>query len=778
MTNAQWILKPDHPLPQWFLEAVSRYTPQSDGKYLAQILWQRGIQDPLILPQFLDPDVYQPTPASAFGQEMKRAIQRLHQAYSFKEKVTIWGDFDADGVTSTSVLWEGLGQFFPQYLQLDYYIPNRFTESHGLNKIGIDQLAVSGTQLIVTCDTGSTNREEIEYATALGIDIIITDHHTLPEERPSVRAIINSRYFADHHPLYHLSGVAVAYKLIEAMYDALPDIPRQPLESLLDLVAIGLIADLVELKGDCRYLAQQGIKQLQKQAENPTRFGVHYLLDLCKKSGDRATDISFGIGPRINAVSRIHGNAYFAVELLTSQDEKHCKKLAFETELANARRKSLQKSVTEDVRKKLADLDLSTTFVIILENEQWQSGVLGLVAGQIAQEYGRPTILLTTSDAENLTQNTIKLARGSARSIYQIDLYQLVQSQRHLLHRFGGHPYAAGLSLPVENLPLFKEGINQQLRKQIGELNLLCPQVEADIKVTVAELGYYLFRELKLLEPCGMGNPVPKLLIENCWFTDVWNRNIEDFKSKKVQYLKTTFKLWDRTVTEGFSGVWWGHSRDELPEKQTCDIIVELDFNTYNQKYEVRLVEIRLAQTEGVTVGASAVNVIDWRAQELSEIEDQSLHFLNICPISWNDLQKAYYQAINQNESLALAYSPASLSPEETWKKLVGMAKYLSRTRQPILSDKLKNELEMSDYTFKIALDFLSGLGFEFHLNNHLLSVQFHQSSQGNIALLMSRFLEALAEERFQQNYFYQLSLSEIKTILDSRYSLVSSDST
>ncbi|MEM9275146.1 MAG: DHH family phosphoesterase, partial [Cyanobacteria bacterium P01_F01_bin.143] len=255
-----WQLVETPTVPQWFTDGVQSYTPNSSGKYGAQLLWQRGIRDLDTLAAFINPECYQPTSAVAFGEEIDKAIARLSLAYETEEKICIWGDFDADGVTSTSVLWEGLGQFFPQNSQLEYYIPNRLTESHGLNHTGIAQLAASGTKLIVTCDTGSTNLEEIIYAGKLGIDVIVTDHHTLPESRPSVVGIINPRYLPEDHPLYHLSGVAVAYKLVEALYQALPEIPQQPLEYLLDLVAIGLVADLVSLQGDCRYLAQQGIK--------------------------------------------------------------------------------------------------------------------------------------------------------------------------------------------------------------------------------------------------------------------------------------------------------------------------------------------------------------------------------------------------------------------------------------------------------------------------------------------------------------------------------------
>ncbi|MGL5793667.1 MAG: single-stranded-DNA-specific exonuclease RecJ, partial [Waterburya sp.] len=457
----------------------------------------------------------------------------------------------------------------------------------------------------------------------LGIDIIVTDHHTLPESRPEVTAIINPRYLTTDHPLYNLSGVAVAYKLVEALYATLPDVPQQPLENLLDLVAIGLIADLVELKGDCRYLAQVGIKQLQTQVKPDTmnRPGVAKLLDLCRRNGDRPTDISFGLGPRINAVSRINGDASFCVELLTSRDSEHCNQLAEEAELANTRRKSLQKDTIKQVTKKLQQLDLSTTAVIVLEDPQWQGGVLGLAAGQIAQEYGRPTILLSSGGNNNSEEI---MARGSARSVNGIDLYQLVKSQSDLLHRFGGHPFAAGLSLPLANLDLFREGINQQLRQQAGVVEIM-PQIDVDLEVTVADLGHDLFEELRLLEPYGMGNPLPKLLIKNCWFKNTWNKNIQDNRGKQVQYIKTTFKIWDDTTNTGFPGLWWGHYKDEIPVTGKCEAIAELDFNTYYKQYEIRLVAVRLMSESSWLNSAQAQThlVIDRRLnpQQLDDLE-------------------------------------------------------------------------------------------------------------------------------------------------------------
>ena len=342
MSEQQWIIKSMEEPPSWFLELVKPHIPKSKGNFAAQLLWQRGIRDKNQLENYINPQIYQPASPFEFGQEMQLAVERLQQARNNNEKVVIWGDFDADGITSTSVLWDGLGQFFTKNTQLTYYIPNRLTESHGLNIPGIERLKQQDIKLIVTCDTGSTNIDEITYANDLGIDIIVTDHHTLLPARPPVAALINPRNLPESHQLFHLSGVAVAYKLVEALYLSFPQIPQQPLEDLLDLVAVGLIADLVQLSGDCRYLAQVGIQQLQQDFKKPPparrRPGVGRLLELCQKNGDRPTDISFGLGPRINAVSRIQGDARFCVELLTSSDQKRVSELATVTELAHTRR--------------------------------------------------------------------------------------------------------------------------------------------------------------------------------------------------------------------------------------------------------------------------------------------------------------------------------------------------------------------------------------------------------------------------------------------------------
>ncbi|MGV0026357.1 single-stranded-DNA-specific exonuclease RecJ [Phormidesmis priestleyi] len=760
--SAAWVIQSESP-PIEFIRTLQSHGVA--GQYIAQLLWQRDIRDPEKLAGYLNADLYQPTSAFEFGQEMRSAVQRLKAAYESQETVAIWGDFDADGVTSTAVLWDGLGEFFTQTQQLFYFIPNRLTESHGLSARGIDALKANGCQLIVTCDTGSTNLDELTYAQSLGIDVIVTDHHTLPEQRPPVTAILNSRYFPADHPLAKLSGVAVAYKLIEALYQTMPEVPKKPLETLLDLVAIGLIADLVELKGDCRYLAQKGIQQLQTHARRKpseqTRPGITRLLERCHRSGDRATDISFGLGPRINAVSRIQGDAHFCVELLTSRDMQRCQKLADETELANSRRKALQKDVAQQVAAKLAHLDLSTTGIIVLWDEQWNVGVLGLVAGQIAQEYGRPTILLST-EASDIPANRL-IARGSARSANQIDLYQLVKDQAHLLDRFGGHPFAAGLSLPIENLPLFVEAINQRSRQQPIPPT---PSLKADLQVTVQELGFELFQELKLIEPCGMGNPIPKLLIQNCWFEVGKHRNTRDWKGQEVRYIQTEFKILDETVTTGFPGLWWGHYSHEIPQGR-CDAIVELENNTYRKQYEVRLIAVRPCEAFVQTASPQIDWILDWRTQ-MSPNSPEKLFKVQTCPTSWKELQVWFRRALNAQSHLAIAYPAPTLNPpHEVWQQLVGIAKYLSRTQKTATRQQLSDRLGVGDRPLKSGFTALEQLGFSVSYSDSFQITWDGAKSQSSetIARSIEQFLAEIREEQFYRRYFYQVPLTTIQNV-------------
>ena len=759
MTNAV------EPYPVWLLKQINGIAPHLPGQYAAQLLWQRGIREAETLAGFLQPEQYEPTGPDAFGQEMDWAVERLQQARVRHENVTIWGDFDADGVTATAVLLEGLGEFFPKDT-LTYWIPNRLTDSHGLNQAGIQSLYDQGTQLIVTCDTGCTNVEEIEFANGLGIDVIVTDHHTLTPTRPTVVAMINPRQLEPTHPLAKLSGVAVAYKLVEAWYLKEPHIPTQPLDELLDLVAIGLIADLVELKEDCRYLAQKGLKKLQSRLKDDSiRPGVATLLKLCKKAGDRPTDISFGIGPRINAVSRIHGDASFCVELLTSRDEKRCGELAIETELANSRRKELQQRIKKEAIAEVEKLDLSTTQAIIIAKRQWPLGVLGLVAGELANQYDRPTILL---QIEADISGTKTMAKGSARSVHGIDLYELMNAQSHLLTKFGGHPFAAGLSLPAQNIELLSQALNQALR--LRQTPVIKPEA-FDLVVTVKELGQQLFKELQLLEPYGMGNPVPKLLIRNGWFEDVTHRNLTDRTGKKLKYIQALFKLRDDSSQEGFPGIWWEHYKDDVP-KGRCNVIAELDFNNYQRRPEIRVVEVQPLEAEETHAHAivqdNQVSILDYRniGWDDATLPEDAL-VMNHCPRSWDELGRWVQRSRLTQRPLALVYSSeADPDAVETWQMLVGIAKAALRSGEGVRRSQLKQKLVLSDLTLTLGLSILKRLGAQIESKDSGQLIFSGTLLSSEITLRrIKQFLERVQEERFQTQYFQNIPLNLIQSI-------------
>ena len=773
--QSPWQLKPQQSSQDWLVELLKTRLPQCDGHFGAQILGQRGIQDADAALAFLDSTHYQPTPPSAFGVEMEQAVERLIQARDRQETVFIWGDFDADGITATSVLWEGLGQFFTQDQTLHFFIPNRLKESHGLSMSAIEAIATQSAQLIVTCDTGSSDAAEIAYAQQLGIDIIITDHHTLPTERPSVTAFLNSRTFAKGHPLVHLSGVAVAYKLVEALYEKLPHIPQAPLEDLLDLVAIGLIADLVQLTGDCRYLAQKGLLRLKQQLGKPTRPGVAKLLELCNRTGDRPSDISFGLGPRINALSRIHGDAREGVELLTTRDPVRAAVLAESAEVTNLCRKEVQQRVTQEAQIYLERLDLESTSVIVLSDPQWPVGVLGLVASQLAHTYGRPAILLSTAGSTP----DLPTLRGSARSVRGIDLYTLLQQQAHLLDRFGGHPFAAGLSLPQENLPLFTASINQCFRQTIGQWTP--PPLDIDLEVTLADIvrdgGVSLFRELQQLEPYGMGNPAPQLLIRHCWLERRRGSAFQGTDNRKVRYKKTRFMVRDDSTSTPFPGVWWGHDPEALPEG-CCDVVVELEYGQlYKQpEYHLRLTAVRPAEDNLSTEQRSREPwLLDWRQQTAEQPSAKPILRLDQCPNDWQELDLWAQQANAQQEKLALAY-PVSALPEATlkWRQLAGLAKYLARTQNCVSLAAVQERLGVGGRSLSFGLEALKSVGFKLNLKAETISLEGQPDSltedEATAATqAIQRFLNVLAEEHFQHEYFQRAPVAQLQQTLEQR---------
>jgi single-stranded-DNA-specific exonuclease len=651
--------------------------------------------------------------------EVTAAVERLVRAWRQGEAIAIWGDFDADGITATAVLWEGLAPFFPQGEKLLAYIPNRLTESHGLSRSGLETLRPCA--LIVTCDTGSTSLAELALLRDWGIDAIVTDHHVLPAERPPVLALLNPRTLPPDHPLATLSGVAVAYKLLEAFYEAVPNPP--PLEPLLDLVAIGLVADLVELRGDCRYLAQRGLDVL-KQKRRP---GVKLLLDRCNRAGDRATDIGFGLGPRLNAASRIWGDAWPMVELLTGTDERRCRVLAERVEQANDRRKELVQRVQKEVEQRLTAVDLSTAGAIVLADGAWPAGILGLVAGRLVQDYNRPVFLL------NVTGD---LARGSARAPRGLDLYQLLQGQGRLLLGFGGHPQAGGLSCLSQNVPLLQEAIEQQLAQQ--GWRPLPPTLPLDATVAVAQLNQQTFREIKQLEPFGMGNPTPCFLVPRCRFQAVVDDRPVSARGEKLRYRRTKFTLVDDSGT--IPGVWWDREAQDLPTG-VCEAAVELVDNPYEKRYEVRLVAVRPCTASPPVVVTTAPPQLLARGEE---IPPQALR-CDRPPASQQEL--AQWLQTARCQPVALRYGPPQPDGDRLWGEL--LARLLPATQISLAS--LQRDLDIDERITAIAGECLAAQGWRILATE----THWHIERRGDTREA-PLWVAAVNERRFRQRYFAQ----------------------
>src|SRR5690349_19498143 len=401
---------------------------------IAQTLIRRGINTPESARIFLHPDSL---PSAPFPG-IEAAVARIQEAIRRQERICVWGDFDVDGQTSTTVLVQTLRALGAD---LVYYIPIRGKESHGVHIETLQPILDNEVKLVVTCDTGITAYEAIDYANGRGVDVVVTDHHDLGPALPNAKAIVNPKLLGEDHILANLAGVGVAYKLAEALLtnSQLPNPGSQLINpgSLLDLVALGLIADVALLKGETRSLVQRGIQVLR----NTGRIGLRTMAEISGTSLESLTEetIGFTFAPRLNALGRL-GNANPAVELLLSHDPVRARVIATQIEGLNAQRRLLTTQVFEAAEAQLLETpELGSEPVIMLANANWPGGVVGIVANRLVERYRKPAILLNQSEDGIL--------RGSARSIEGLHITEAIATQKELLLGFGGHPMAAGMAL-------------------------------------------------------------------------------------------------------------------------------------------------------------------------------------------------------------------------------------------------------------------------------------------------------------------------------------------
>jgi single-stranded-DNA-specific exonuclease len=457
-------LNPSH------VEISASFSTLGLSPFIAQTLVRRGISSPEEVEAFLHPDKIPSTPFP----KIESAVERILLSIRNKEMICVWGDFDVDGQTSTTLLvqtFQALGA------DVVYYIPIRGKESHGVHIPKLTEIIDNGVKLIVTCDTGITAHEAVVYANSRGVDVIITDHHDLGETLPKAFAIVNPKLLHKNHLLSNLAGVGVAYKLAEALLSSNDFSRLKPAteisttsEDLLDLVALGLIADVALLKGETRSLAQKGIEALR----NTNRLGLKVIAEYSGTNLETLTEetIGFTFAPRLNALGRL-SDANPAVELLLTQDPARARVLAAQIEGLNAQRRLLTSQVYEAAEAQLrADPDLLNEPAIVLSHPNWPGGVVGIVANKLADRYYKPTILLNESEDG--------IMRGSARSIEGLHITEAIATQKDILHNFGGHPMAAGMSFDADKLNEFRRGLGKAIEKQLGEIALEEPTLQID----------------------------------------------------------------------------------------------------------------------------------------------------------------------------------------------------------------------------------------------------------------------------------------------------------
>jgi single-stranded-DNA-specific exonuclease len=536
---------------------------------LAQLLVQRGVNTFDEAKHFFRPsmsDLHDPF----LMKDMDKAVERISTAILNKEKILVYGDYDVDGTTAVSLVYTFLHN---QYVNVEYYIPDRYKEGYGISLQGIDYAKENGCNLIIALDCGIKSIDKIEYANKLGVDFIICDHHRPGSELPDAVAVLDPKRADCEYPYKELSGCGVGFKLIQAIAQQ-KGIDFEDLNQYLDLVAVSIAADIVPITGENRILAYYGLKLLN---ENP-RPGFKAILDLSNFKKDEITvnDVVFLIAPRINAAGRIESGKS-AVELLVSKNDNVAGLLGDGINEHNLKRKDLDSSITEHALQLIEESeDHKYRKSTVLYNSAWHKGVIGIVASRLTEKYYRPTIVLTKSNDEN------NMVSGSARSVKDFDVYNAIESCSDLLEQFGGHMYAAGLTMKEENVQEFIERFEEVVSSTIED-RMLVREVEIDAELNLNDINQKFFNILKQFAPFGPGNMSPI------------------FKSSKVRdngrgkvvgnnHLKLTL-VQHEDYQSTFDGIAFqlGHHHPQVEQQDDFEIVYHIEENNFNNRTTLQL---------------------------------------------------------------------------------------------------------------------------------------------------------------------------------------------
>lgn len=527
---------------------------------LANLLVQRGVNNYDEAKAFFRPkltDLHNPF----LMKDMEKAIHRIEQAFDDGERILIYGDYDVDGTTSVALVYSFLSL---HYDNLDYYIPNRYEEGYGISLKGIDYAANSGCSLVIALDCGIKAVEKMEYARDKGVEFIICDHHTPGDELPVSAACLDPKRKDCNYPDKNLSGCGVGFKLMQG-FCRYKDYKESQLYDLLDLVAVSIASDIVPIVGENRIMAYYG---LQKLNTNPST-GLKSIIKIAGMEGREITisDIVFKIGPRINAAGRIDAGSD-AVDLLVSRDAEQAVQMSQLINESNETRKDLDRSITQEAHELISgNPDLLNRKSTVLYNPDWHKGVIGIVASRLTESFYRPTVILTESQG---------LATGSARSVEGFDLYKAIDACSDLLENFGGHMYAAGLTLKVENIPAFIERFEQYVEENILPEQLI-PQIEIDSLLHLKEINPKFYRILKQFRPFGPGNMRP-IFASKRVFDYGTSKNVgKDRDHLKVELIEEQ----SAAIKQGIAFS-MGYALEKIKSNIPFDICYSVEENFYN----------------------------------------------------------------------------------------------------------------------------------------------------------------------------------------------------
>ncbi len=557
----EWLL-----YPKASEEFLNKYS-EHDAVTL-QLLFNRGILDKDGIENFLNPDIEKLHDPFLF-KDMEEAINLIIEYIKAEKKIAICGDYDADGVTSTAVLFETLSILKSEAI---IYIPDRVKDGYGLNNNIVDYLKDQGAELIITVDCGIRNKREVDYAKSLGMDVVITDHHPIPEKKEDFPSclVIDTANPEDNYPFRYLAGVGIAFKLACALVSRakLNDEVKNLIQArLLDIVAIGTIADMVMLFGENRILAKEGIKKLNKTK----RIGLKELLlvsGLEKKEAD-AWSVGFQLGPRINAAGRM-GKANTAYELLISKDKEKAKTLASRLDEKNRERQEDTERIAKEAEKQAEEQSDDKIIIAVCppDKEKWNEGIVGLVAGRICEKYYKPTFIVTRTEDGNF--------RSSGRSIPEGNLIEMLEKCKDLLNKYGGHPAACGFNCPKENFDEFVKKIKKLAKEQLRDVKLV-PKIKIEHELDINEVNEGLIEKIDRFKPFGMNNPQPIFQSKDIVIKDIMKMGVEE------QHIK--FRL------NGFWAVafWRAKEFESLKIGNKIDIAYTVEINKFNGKEEVQL---------------------------------------------------------------------------------------------------------------------------------------------------------------------------------------------